>query len=700
MLQKDIENNIRNQLNILHPDGKPFEVRLIDVGNNKSQLLGNKWISGSVTGYYDNIELATQAIISAEKEVFPRIIAVSLNSCPPDLLARANNRFSPGCPALKNSDIVEMDNMLIDFDTVRPSGVSATNEEKALAFQQVQLFYSDMVSSGMPQPLICDSGNGYHAIIKVQGLNSLDGTKIIKETTNIIANNYSTEAVKVDTTVASPAHLVRVMGTMNRKGDSMPDRPHRRSFIIQVPDVVSPVPKERLVAIIEHHQCQKAAESNATKYPSSVSLGNQRAKFNLAKYLAHYGIAVTEVKQHGSSTLYVLEKCLFDPSHGKNEACIVQREDGTSLYQCFHNSCRSYRWSDAKRIIGGNDSLSPFMEGGNPNIEPLVDAVVSMLEVLNHPFPRTVPLIENVVSVGGATVIYGSGGVGKSNLTMNLALALASPLVTSFLDLNVKPQGRVMIIQAENAAADTKDRLALISQDPAFQAGLQEVFSPTHGLSDIRILDGDLNHDPFFERIIEDCMTLGIELLIIDPLISFHRGDENDNSSMRRTLDRLTTIMSITGVSIILVHHVGKDVRSASSSFSGRGASAIGDWAHNTFLLQVSDPKTETLELKCQKARNFKKPESIYIRLNSNLIFERIYPKATKKPNLQVIVTNAMQKLNGKASSQTDLINAIIACSPNMAKSKARSIIKGAVVDGLIQETQNQRNQEYLLIAN
>lgn len=99
------------------------------------------------------------------------------------------------------------------------------------------------------------------------------------------------------------------------------------------------------------------------------------------------------------------------------------------------------------------------------------------------------------------------------------------------------------------------------------------------------------------------------DILILDPLISYVTGDENDNAEMRRSLDCLTDIQDRTGTASIVVHHLGKAAASGKFNdvFSGRGASAIGDWAANilTFKKEKQEGSEMTIEVLHHKARNF-----------------------------------------------------------------------------------------------
>lgn len=104
----------------------------------------------------------------------------------------------------------------------------------------------------------------------------------------------------------------------------------------------------------------KVEKPVADKNYHSESIPGQ---FDLQTYLEHYGVEVRAVKQHGASTLYVLQECLFDPGHQGGEAAIGQTAVGKLFYQCFHDSCKGKTWAEARKIISGEAKLTSFMPG-------------------------------------------------------------------------------------------------------------------------------------------------------------------------------------------------------------------------------------------------------------------------------------------------------------------------------------------------
>ncbi len=116
------------------------------------------------------------------------------------------------------------------------------------------------------------------------------------------------------------------------------------------------------------------ADTPPAQKPASRSQGRRRKQEDLGslqveKYLDHYGVQYT-VKAGEGKTIYRLHRCLFDPSHRRNEASIVQDTSGKLTYQCFHNSCQGRTWADARTLISGDARVAEFCEGYDPAKTP------------------------------------------------------------------------------------------------------------------------------------------------------------------------------------------------------------------------------------------------------------------------------------------------------------------------------------------
>jgi hypothetical protein len=128
----------------------------------------------------------------------------------------------------------------IDCDAERPKGISATDGEKARAYELMRRVESFLVHRlGNDQPLgRGDSGNGYSIFIAVEPFAPTKATgERIERLLKALAANFVVPGAKIDTSVFNPARLVPAFGVLKTKGASGPDRPHRPTFFICRPNV-------------------------------------------------------------------------------------------------------------------------------------------------------------------------------------------------------------------------------------------------------------------------------------------------------------------------------------------------------------------------------------------------------------------------------------------------------------------------------
>ena len=163
-----------------------------------------------------------------------------------------NSCFQANSPAEQNAttaddDVVRRRWLPIDCDAVRKSNISSTDEEHKAALELADQIRNGLASVGWPQPIMLDSGNGAQLLYRIDLPAKDDGL-----VQNVIASiaAASTDKVHVDLTVFNPARIWRLPGTMNCKGDSIPNRPHRMANIVSVPDEVRVVSRELLVAAV------------------------------------------------------------------------------------------------------------------------------------------------------------------------------------------------------------------------------------------------------------------------------------------------------------------------------------------------------------------------------------------------------------------------------------------------------------------
>lgn len=84
---------------------------------------------------------------------------------------------------------------------------------------------------------------------------------------------------------------------------------------------------------------------------------HQNSELNVDIYLSEHGIGIKRKEQQDDRIIYILDHCLFDPSHTGKDAAIIRYNNGALAYHCFHNSCADKSWKDARQVISGNEPL-------------------------------------------------------------------------------------------------------------------------------------------------------------------------------------------------------------------------------------------------------------------------------------------------------------------------------------------------------
>ncbi len=348
-----------NTLNFLHPGGEVFEVCVIGPKIANSNLWeGRAWGKKPiVAGWFKDPEKAAKLAVQAAAEG----VYTTLNSCKEALLARADHRLKAGVNRTKDGEIEKIGNLLIDLDPIRPEGISSTDQEHEAALEMAQIIKIDLTKEGWPEPLVGDSGNGGHLVCALELPNTQESIALVKAVLNALSLRYQEHLARlnleIDQAVFNPARLTKLYGTMVRKGDNTQARPHRLSQIISLPQSRCPVPLDllqKLAATVRSQGAQaKAREA-----------GTREGRFDVEAYLRHYSVEVLMIKPHAWGLLYCLQECVFDSSHTGNEAAIGQAADGKLFYQCFHKSCKTRTWAEARAIIIGHDKLGEFVIGG------------------------------------------------------------------------------------------------------------------------------------------------------------------------------------------------------------------------------------------------------------------------------------------------------------------------------------------------
>ena len=272
-----------------------------------------------------------------------------LNEIKPECIARDQKDKIIANPknTTSDNDIASREWILIDIDSKRSAGVSASDEEKEHSRLIGLKVYEYLRKTGFSTPISADSGNGYHLLYRIAMKNTEDNKQLIKNFLNALSLLFSNEHAEIDTAVFNASRITKLYGTTARKGISTKDRPHRQSKITKVPEAILINSKELLERVV----ADVFPEDNNQ---NANVIGGRYERFNLDDFISKNQIPVKTVESYNSGKKYLLEHCLFDHSHTGKDACIIQSASGAIGYKCLHNSCSNYKWRDVRLLFDKN----------------------------------------------------------------------------------------------------------------------------------------------------------------------------------------------------------------------------------------------------------------------------------------------------------------------------------------------------------
>ncbi len=327
-------DNIQAAIKTLFGPGQVVELRV------------PKTKQGTISGYFNDHSKLTEILEELSGEV--GAVYYTLNPVNPALLARANNRIKAYAAELTNDaadNILRRAWLLVDCDPARPAGVSSTAEEKRAAKQLVSEVRDYLKSLGWSDPVIGDSGNGYHLLYRIDLPNDEESRKLVESVLKALAARFDTSAVKIDQKVFNASRITKAYGTMACKGDSIAERPHRVSRMFAPPERIDVVSKDLLTALAAEAPKPEKKKASATGKITGGGWTPELGETTLDKAGVNRGAAMD---YNGAAKWQ--HDCLANPNHRKPDAFTTLDEDGYVHHHCSHNSCSHLTDEDWRRL--------------------------------------------------------------------------------------------------------------------------------------------------------------------------------------------------------------------------------------------------------------------------------------------------------------------------------------------------------------
>ena len=597
-------SDLKSVFNLFFHPGEVTEIRSFGHKGNNSAWEG--FATGTVlSGYFDNAIDFGKAAMALDEAGATGVYFIP-NPVNSALLARAHNRLKVAKETTKDSDIVCLRWLLVDADPSRPSGISATDEEVARANALIVKIDERFEKEALPAGIYGCSGNGYHAMYLLPDLpNDEPSRSIIKKTLQALSASFSTDQVKIDEKVFNPARIWKLYGTMARKGDSTPDRPHRRSFLCDPPNA-----RSEMTSVSMEQLRWLADQAPGTGHEKEKTYTEEKGGgLNVARYLERYGVPF-HIKEHDVGTMYLLDACPFEDHHTCDtkwgDSGIIKQPDGKLLFQCFHDHCSDRTWADVRKKISGNDSLAPFMMNsdrektaarqstGKPDpSDPSI--FVSLTSLMDDDEPNRPDLWEGEIKQEFLVGISGKWGAMKSLLMQAMALRAAQG--EPFLGRRLA-EIEVFYFDLENPRAVWKKRMLDLAG-----TGRPERFHPMTIFGSYQPPVFDTDGIAFYNKLAE---LHPRSLFVFDSLVRFYpSGKQSENTE--DAVYAMTVLRNLTrwGVTVIYLHHPTKD----GGDFRGGGDLQA---APDLLYTLTHSKKDKRLILECTKNR-LEEPHTLQI---------------------------------------------------------------------------------------
>lgn len=280
--------------------------------------------------------------------------------------------------------------------------------------------------------------------------------------------------------------------------------------------------------------------------------------------------------------------------------------------------------------------------------QPIESALISEIEGVAE---EERWLVEHLWSASGVGIVGGTPKTGKTWFTLEMAVSVASgkPALGRF---EVQQPGPVVVFPAEDDPRAVRDRVAGI----AARKGIALDELPLH-LITARTLrldeDGDRRG---LAKMLEDVRP---KLVVLDPLVRLHGGDENHLGHIAELLGYLRGLQREFDCAILLTHHIAKrrGAKGAQMGQALRGSGELHAWGDSNIYLTRTDEGLVKVQLEHRAAASL---DPLYVELqtegsNTHLeLVEDVIESDDEEPDVERAVKR-QRKGRERAESKAEL---------------------------------------------
>ena len=471
----------------------------------------------------------------------------------------------------KKADILHRRWLLVDIDPVRPSDVSATNDEHEVARQLATRITGELMGMGWPLPLTIDSGNGWHLLYRIDLPNDELSRVLVKGVLAGIAERFDTDKAKVDRVTHDAPRIAKLPGTWARKGPNTKERPHRLCKIIgdmggKIVVTVEQLQKLAKVAEPKAEPRNEPPPSPPPPPPPDTSIpfrGRAKGEAWTAYASAALESELNRIKRAATgernNVLNVAAFCLGQFVPGGHlirsdleaalmaaalSAGLTEAESRSTIKSGLDAGAKLPRAMPEPSRNGASQKSAPQ----RPPIDPNVPLTIKMSKVK----PLMVEwLMPNRIPKRFITVLAGQTGIGKSFVSCDLVARISRGGEIPFSGGKCFPIGGTLIISEDSHEYVLAPRLIDAGANMDRIHAMTWAAMGQYHLSDVEMLEKAAAE-----------VEGGVSVVMIDPPTNFLEGtDEHKNSEVRQLVMKIVEWALGRDVAVLFILHVNKNAK-------------------------------------------------------------------------------------------------------------------------------------------
>jgi len=334
---------------ILPEISKAYE--LIATPGGYTEIRAPKARGGTQGGFYSNPNSLAQDVYKlSTDERTPAIYWTIQEIKKPTTVKNRLERLDSGTGDL---DVNRYRWLVVDVDPVRAASFetqSSSDAEKKNA-ELVAIQIREFFSNQGIESILIDSGNGYHILVPLEISNANGTSSLVKAVLEGLHEKFGTPHASVDTTVSNPARILKIPGTVARKGRHTEERPWRVARILDVPAITNRLDEgqlRRLLSTVSAEATAKLAVPREQVFATDSEV--ERSLDWLKDFMAFVQIEYTQQKPPREDGLIALPmRCPFASEHesgtsSKDDAFVGVNAEAAKCFSCKHNSCSNKGW--------------------------------------------------------------------------------------------------------------------------------------------------------------------------------------------------------------------------------------------------------------------------------------------------------------------------------------------------------------------